>query len=214
VSEKCYIFLAGEIEDYNFIKQYNLADGVVICADGGYRHAENLGITPQYLVGDMDSIGCEVAETEQMKILSCDPVDKVLTDGQMAVRLAKGCGCDEVMIFGGTDKGASSRFDHVLGNVWLLKDAQVLGLKAKIVERDCEIILIDKYTEIERKNYKYLSFLPFSKSVKGLTLTGVKYPLNKAKITQSVYFTMSNEFADDVAIVNVKKGEMLAIMAE
>jgi len=98
-----------------------------------------------------------------------------------------------------------------LGNVYLLKDAKTLGLNAKIVESDCEIILIDKFVEIERKNYKYLSFLPFSETVKGLTLKGVKYPLNNVKITQKVYYTMSNEFASDVAAVSLKKGELLAI---
>jgi len=71
--------------------------------------------------------------------------------------------------------------------------------------------LIDKYTKIERKNFKYLSFLPFSKTVKGLVLIGVKYPLDKVKITQRCYYTMSNEFASDVATVKIKRGELLAI---
>jgi len=207
-----YVFLAGEIADYEFIKKYNLTDGIVICADSGYKHALNLGITPNYIVGDMDSIDCEVAENKNIKILSCDPVDKILTDGQMAVRLANGCDCDDIIIFGALNKGNSSRFDHVLGNVYLLKDAKILGVSAKIVERDCEIILIDKYTKFERRNFKYLSFLPLSETVKCLTLTGVKYPLNKVKITQKCYYTMSNEFAEDVATINLKKGELLAIM--
>jgi len=212
-----YIFLAGEIANYEFINEHNLSDGIVICADSGYKHAEKLGITPQYIVGDMDSIeNADVVGANsvrpQTKILSCDPVDKVLTDGQLAIRLANGCGCDEIIIFGALNKGSSSRFDHVLGNVYLLKDAQTLRVKAKIIEADCEIILIDNYTEIKRKNFKYLSFLPFSGTVKGLTLTGVKYPLSNVEITQKCYYTMSNEFANDIATASVKKGELLAIM--
>jgi len=102
-----YIFLAGEIENYEFIEEYNLADGVVICADGGYVHALNLGITPKYIVGDMDSVDGEIPEN--IEILSCDPVDKVLTDGQMAVRFANGCSCDKIIIFGALSPNGQPR---------------------------------------------------------------------------------------------------------
>jgi len=202
-----YIFLAGDVTDYSIIGKCD----VTICADGGYKHAENIGFVPNYIVGDMDSIGKLPTQPHIIQY----PTDKDYTDGQLAVKFAaEELKCDEVIIFGALNKGSSSRFDHVLGNVYLLKLAQSLGMTAKILEPDCEVILINKSAEIERKNYKYISFLPLSPTVNGLTLTGVKYPLTNAKITQSDFITMSNEFADDVAFVKVKKGELLAILCK
>jgi len=206
-----YIFLAGKIEDYGFFEEYDLGNGVVICADGGYKHAKKLGITPRCIIGDMDSIAELPAGVEVIKY---DPVDKDYTDGNFAVKLAAELGCDKIIIFGALNKGDSARFDHVLGNVYLLKLAQSLGMTAKIVESDCEIILINEYAEIERGEFKYLSFLPFAATVNGLTLTGVKYPLDKAKLTSDNIITMSNEFVADIATVNVEAGELLVIMTK
>ncbi|MCL2838207.1 MAG: thiamine diphosphokinase [Oscillospiraceae bacterium] len=206
-----YIFLAGEIADYGFFEEYDLDNGVVICADGGYAHAEKLGITPRCIVGDMDSIAELPAGVESIKY---DPVDKDYTDGNFAVKLAAEAVCDEIIIFGAINKGSSARFDHVFGNVYLLKLAQSLGMTAKIVESDCEIMLISEYAEIARGEFKYLSFLPFAAPVKGITLTGVKYPLDKAGLTSDNIITMSNEFAADIATVSVEEGELLAIVTK
>jgi len=213
-----YIFLAGEIKYYDFLADYDLKNGVSICADGGYAHAERLGILPDYIVGDMDSVDEGIFPAES-KIIRY-PTDKDYTDGQLAVKLAAEIGCDEIVIFGALanttsslNRGESSgRFDHVLGNIYLLKYAQSLGVAASSAEADCEIILIDKFAEIERRNFKYISLLPFTPIVKGITLTGMKYSLDNGSITQSDFQTMSNEFAIDIATVSVEEGELLAVM--
>jgi len=205
-----YIFLAGEIENYDFLHEYAISSGTIICADGGYSHTEKLRISPDYIIGDMDSIeeGIFPAESKIIRYST----DKDYTDGQLAVKLAAEIGCDKIMIFGALNKGYRGRFDHVLGNIYLLKYAQSLGVTASIAEADCEIILIDKFAELERRNFKYISFLPLSPIVSGITLTGVKYPLNKSQITQSDFQTMSNEFAGDIATVGVEKGELLCVV--
>jgi len=204
-----FIFLAGAIANYEFLTEYDSANTVTICADGGYQHAQNLGITPDYIVGDMDSV-VNLPNDSQIQIIK-HPTDKAYTDGQLAIKLAAEIGCIELLIFGALNRGESPRFDHILGNISLLKLAQSLGISAKIVEPDCEIILIKNSAQIERKNFKYISFLPTTSTVKGLTLTGVKFPLHNARITQSDFITMSNEFTAEFATVTVKRGELLAI---
>jgi len=204
-----YIFLAGEIANYEFLTEYDFSTTVTICADSGYRHAQNLGITPDYLVGDMDSI-VNLPNDSQIQIIK-HSADKAYTDGQLAIQLAEKLNCTEILIFGALNRGESARFDHILGNISLLKLAQSLGMSAKIVEPDCEIILIKNSAQIERKNFKYISLLPTTPTVKGLTLTGVKFPLRNARINQSDFITMSNEFVEPKATVTVKRGELLAI---
>jgi len=232
-----YIFLTGEIEDYNFFEEYKLDSGTIICADAGYYNAKKLDIIPDYIIGDMDSIKkAPFSKLWSAKLTEdCShnappasytpqiikyPAEKDYTDGQMAVKLAAEIGCNKIVIFGALgneslsiEKSITRRFDHILGNIYLLKLAQSLNLTAKIAEPDCEIILIQNKAQIERKNFKYVSFLPLTPAVKGVTLTGLKYPLNNAEITQSNIITMSNEFVEDVAGVTVEDGELLAIMS-
>ena len=47
---------SGQINDYEYLKKQIHKDDYIICADGGYNHAKNMGIVPQLLVGDFDSI--------------------------------------------------------------------------------------------------------------------------------------------------------------
>ena len=48
----------GELEQPAFLKHRlgNLSDATVIAVDGGFRHARELGLKVDVLVGDMDSV--------------------------------------------------------------------------------------------------------------------------------------------------------------
>ena len=45
----------GDIKDYQYIKSKINDNDFIICADGGYNHAEKMGIVPDVLIGDFDS---------------------------------------------------------------------------------------------------------------------------------------------------------------
>ena len=54
---KCVIVSAGRISDFERMKK-NISPGdYVIAADGGLRSAEGLGVTPDCVLGDFDSLG-------------------------------------------------------------------------------------------------------------------------------------------------------------
>ena len=57
---KATIFANGEISS-DPISLY--VDGTIIAADGGARHCLKLGITPQVVIGDFDSLSEEEIET-------------------------------------------------------------------------------------------------------------------------------------------------------
>ena len=56
---KALVFAGAEIWDYSFCKAYMDGAGVVICCDSGLRHAKALGIRPDYIGGDFDSVSPE-----------------------------------------------------------------------------------------------------------------------------------------------------------
>ena len=208
--KQAFIFLAGEIKNYDFFCRYpdmQNNGNVVICADGGYFHAKKLKIIPQFLVGDMDSIDEKTEDFSGMEIICC-PCEKDYTDGQFAVELAIKSGCEKITLFG----ALGGRFDHQIGNLLLLKTIQSGGATGEIIDSNCKILLVNEFARFECGGYRYISFVPLSENVNGITLTGLKYPLNKANITQSDFCTMSNEFADKVATITVDEGYLAAVL--
>ena len=76
---RAVILANGEIQNYEALKPYLKKDDYVICADGGLRHAEKLGLSPNLVMGDMDSVS-SFPEHVQKVIF---PVRKNATDGQL-----------------------------------------------------------------------------------------------------------------------------------
>ena len=57
----------------------------------------------------------------------------------------------------------------------------------------------------------YLSLLPFTPQVTGITLKGVKYPLENAILNSGISLGISNEIVDDRAEIMFQDGILLGI---
>ncbi|MCI8520925.1 MAG: thiamine diphosphokinase, partial [Clostridia bacterium] len=83
----------GDIKNYDNVMRKIGKTDLIICADGGYNHAKKMGITPDVLIGDLDSaIGYE-----NIKNRVEYPTRKDFTDGELAVMYAEEHGCDSVV---------------------------------------------------------------------------------------------------------------------
>ncbi|MBO7214853.1 MAG: thiamine pyrophosphokinase, partial [Clostridia bacterium] len=114
---KVAIFAGGPFESVN-LDNYDL----LICADKGYLYARNLGVKPNYILGDFDSLGFvpDGAETY--------PVDKNYSDLELAINKAISLGATEIdgyFCVGG-------RLDHELFNISLLKKCKERGVVGRI----------------------------------------------------------------------------------
>ena len=87
---KALVFAGAEIWDYSFCKAYMDGAGVVICCDSGLRHAKALGIRPDYIVGDFDSVSPEVWDYYKGQGIPVRqfPARKNETDMELGVLLA------------------------------------------------------------------------------------------------------------------------------
>jgi len=60
----------------------------------------------------------------------------------------------------------------------------------------------------------YVSLLPFTEKVFGLTLKGFKYPLNNVILTSGVSLGISNEIKEEEVLVEISEGILLVIEAK
>ena len=119
------------------------ADGIdlVIAADGGARHADDLGVVIDLWVGDGDSLG-EAGLTALAATgvpIELSRPDKDETDTELAVRAALARGADRLVIVGAL---GGPRVDHALANVGLLALAELAGRPAVILEARSRISLV------------------------------------------------------------------------
>lgn len=209
---RAWIISNGVIENHEFYQCQMKQTDLIICADGGMRHAQRIGVVPHVLIGDLDSI-----QQKNLGELSAHPVriiqystDKDQTDTQLAVEYALKKGCTEIIMIG----SLGGRFDHAFANVSLLKKILDQGCKGKILSEKNEIHLIDKYIKIQGRKGATISLLPMSEKVEGVSTKGLYYALNEAQMVLGMPNGISNVFLENEAEILIRKGLLLVIKSE
>ena len=146
---RAVIFSGGEMgEDTNYVP---LHGDYIICADSGYRYCALLGIKPDILIGDFDSLTDYAGEN-----VIRHKKEKDETDTHLAVKLAFEKGYKKIVIYG----ALGGREDHALANIYLLKKILDNGADGLIDSGKNKLFVIDKYVKIKRGEAKYISVLP------------------------------------------------------
>ena len=208
--KRAIIFGSMSCGDGAFLRPY-LEDGewVVICADGGIRSARDAGLRPDYQIGDWDSGGAPEPGVPCVTL----PVEKDMTDLQAAAEQALGMGCRELLLCGCT----GGRLDHTASNLVLLEWIAGRGGRALMVDEDNEARLLEGPAELRlpnRPSYRYLSLVPLDRTLTGVTLRGLKYPLTQATLTRGDTLSVSNEPAAAEMTVALASGRALLIRSQ
>ena len=103
--------------------------------------------------------------------------------------------------------------DHALANIHILKDALEANIPCQIIDGYNRIYLINAEKTLEKdKVYgKYISLIPLTSTVEGLTLKGFKYPLNRYNLPIGTSLGISNEIIEDIAHIEMEKGILIVI---
>ncbi len=193
------IFGAGEQN----IEQLTLPDDALVwAADGGVAYCEKLNITPDFIIGDFDSLGYI---PEKAVVL---PVQKDNTDMAAAVEKAEARGCDTFYIYGGTGK----RLDHTLANIALLIDLSKKGKKAYLCDRDYTVTAVTngeiRFDESEKG---VISVFAADEKVQGVTIEGLLYTLDNATLENKTALGVSNEFTGQKSRIVVQNGTLIIV---
>jgi len=205
------ILANGDLGDPDAARaQVQLGD-LVVCADGGARHAMTLGVRPHAVVGDMDSLDDAVRET--LEALGCEllthPACKDETDLELALVYAVERGATEIVILG----ALGGRLDQTLANVLLLAHPALTGVKARIVSGNVNVLAVRGGEErvLRGTGGDTVSLLPLAGDVAGITTTGLEYALHDGTLRFALARGVSNVMTDGMARIHVGEGILLVV---
>ena len=195
----CVIFCAG---GFTGLAQPVEKDDFIIAADGGLRHTEALGLRPDAVLGDFDSLGY-IPEGAQMF-----PVEKDDTDAMLAVRLGLEKGFDRFLIYGGLD---GPRLDHTVANLQTLCFLAEHGARGQLVGENCIATAVRGGTlEFSRGHRGVISLFCFGEPA-CVSIEGLKYSLDRGTLESHFPLGVSNHFTEEAATVTVHSGTVVAM---
>ena len=198
--KKCIIFCAAEFEA---LAEPIGQEDLVIAADGGLRHTEKLGIRPDVILGDFDSLGYA---PEGANVF---PVEKDDTDAMLAVRKGLELGYREFVLYGSLD---GPRLDHTVANFQTLQflcDHGAFGILSGI--STMVAVVKNGSLSFPADSEGTVSVFCMGADAAGVTLKGLYYPLENGTLTAGFPLGVSNHFTGEAAEISVADGSLLVI---
>ena len=197
---KCIIFCAGGFET---LAEPIGAEDLIIAADGGLRHTEALGLTPDVILGDFDSLGFTPAGANVF------PVEKDDTDAMLAVRRGRAMGCREFLLYGSLD---GPRLDHTVANFQTLQflcDNGAFGMLCGITTMAA--VVKNGALRFPAGCRGNISAFCMGSDARGVTLRGLYYGMEQGTLTPGFPLGVSNHFTGEAAEISVTDGSLLII---
>lgn len=205
------IFANGELRQPQAALSQLKPDDRLIAADGGMRHLHRLGLTPGWIVGDLDSLGSidlDPLEAAGVEILR-HPRRKDQTDLELAMLHAATLGADEIVVFG----AFGARWDHTLANLLLGLHPELAGVSCIFVDGGQRVFMAQGTTRIEGSPGDIVSLIPVGGDAEGVTTSGLEYPLKGGRLTMGSTLGVSNVLTHSPAVLAVRQGQLLVYVS-
>lgn len=207
---KAIIFSNGEFNINNNIDKFFYDKCFIVCCDGALNYLYEINITPNIIIGDLDSVNIDILnfyKEKKIKILKF-PTKKDFTDTELALEyLIDNCFLD-IIIFGALGK----RLDHSLANIHLLFKALKHNINLSLVSNYEEVRLIDKNIVLSGKIGDVISLFPLSEEVSGIYTFGLEYPIINGTLSLGDVRGISNVFINNSIEISISSGFLLVIL--
>ena len=198
--EKCIIFCAAEFDS---LARPIGPEDFIIAADGGLAHLQKIGLTPNEILGDFDSLGYTPTDAWVF------PVEKDDTDTMLAVRRGLQLGYREFLLYGSLD---GPRLDHTVANFQTLQFLADHGSYGYLVgKRQMVTVLKNGRLTFPADAAGTVSVFCMGADAEGITLKDLYYPLENGSLTAGFPLGVSNHFVGNSAEISVKNGSLLII---
>ncbi|MDR2784470.1 MAG: thiamine diphosphokinase [Treponema sp.] len=187
------------------------AADLVVAADSGFLAAQRAGISPGWIVGDMDSLGdpAPLDDYPPEQVIRY-PHEKDFTDTELALKLLWERGCDEVWLLG----GGGGRTDHFLAirslferepapDRWITRAEDIRRLR-----RGKRLIFPE--TEGAGEALKGISVFPLGTGPWKAESLGLKWPLDRL-VWDRGFFGISNEAPSGHFSISAVRGDFLIL---
>ena len=208
------IFTGGEGPPPQMIKRILKGKrALCVAADSGLIAAENAGLRPDWIIGDMDSLTEPLRlERYPRRCVIRHNTDKDYTDTELAFSLAAEKGCDEIWIIGGGD----GRIDHLFGirslferglfpRRWITDSADIRCVEAGVNSATNSAL------SVELEAGALVSVFPLGSGPWKVLSSGLKWPLDDL-IWNRGFYGLSNVAADKNISINAQAGRFMVII--
>lgn len=210
VSNRVIIIANGDLVNIAYYQALIEPDDYIVCVNGGTGHALAMGLNPDLVIGDLDSLS--VSDREEIgKInpeLIIHPSDKDKSDLELALDHSVKMEPLEIIILGAL---GGTRFEHAFINVLLLYNPLRRRIPARLVSENQEVVLVRDEIVLTGAPGDYLSLFALTNRVDGVITEGLKYPLNKQPLFFASTLGLSNKFITSQVKVSVQSGLLLLI---
>jgi thiamine pyrophosphokinase len=211
-SRRAIIFANGVLNHPEAVRDSIQPDDLIIAADGGGRLCRQLGLIPNVLIGDFDSLDEEDLSyfSERGVEIIRFPTRKDFTDLELALHHCRSLAIQEVMIIA----ALGARWDQTLANLLLPAASILRGMHIRLVDGPQEVRLMREGQEsvVRGRPGDTLSLIPVGGDVQGVTTQGLEYPLQGETLYLGATRGLSNVFLGETALVKLKEGILLCVV--
>lgn len=210
--KKAIIIANGQVVKPPNLNNYVTSSSIIIAADGGIHNCISLGIRPNIIIGDLDSI--EVRKIEEYRDAGVQiiqyPTYKDETDLELALHHIKEIGECEVILLG----GLGARWDMTIANILLIAHPQYKDMNIIILDGTQELFILRAglHSIVHGHPGNSISLIPFAGDVTGIVTSGLEYPLNGETLQFGTARGVSNVFTQDQAQIFITQGVLLCVI--
>ena len=210
-TRKIILFANGDLPEPEQVLAKLSPEDLLIAVDGGLQHLTQHNLTPDLIIGDLDS--ADPTEVEKFRAQGIPvqkyPPKKDETDLELALDAALDKQPDIIWILG----ALGNRIDQSLANIFLLARDMTTGIDLRLIDGSREIFLIRDSGQIEGVPGERVSLLPLNCAVHGIHTQGLLYPLQGETLYPDRTRGISNELTDSTAQVTLESGLLLCTHA-
>jgi thiamine pyrophosphokinase len=204
------ILANGDIDAIEWLRPHVSRAATVLAADGGARHLFRLGIRPNRVFGDLDSIPADVLAWLRQGAVPVDtlPVEKDETDLEVALLHAISCSEDDIVVAG----AFGGRFDQAFANVSLLARPELTDRSVTLITaHEVVRLLRPGRTVLHGQVGDLLSLLPFGQDVTVADSDGLRWPLRGDVLRFGPARGVSNRFEQAQLTITIASGLALCV---
>jgi thiamine pyrophosphokinase len=203
------LFVNGDLPAPERVHQQLTGDDFLIAVDGGLRHLEGLGLTPDLIIGDLDSVNEAQLQPYRKQGIEIRkfPTDKDETDLELALDAACDLNPQSIWVVA----ALGGRLDQTLANIYLLTRPKLAIYDMRLIDGHTQVFLIRDSAVIHGELGQRVSLLPLNGPAEGISTQGLRYPLLNETLYPDKTRGLSNQMISPEITIGLQSGLLLCI---